>query len=422
MSDDNNFRKQFLALLSGNTISQIIPFLLIPFITHFYSKEEIGISANWFSIVGLIGIISTGRLEVAIPLPKKNLEAKLLFSSGLFITFCVTILSLLLVVFSEQIADFYHDPELKNHVWLMPFGVLSYGLLGLTTNWALRNRRYKRVTTGKIIQSLINNLGAVFLGYLAFGTSGLLIAWALSQFINAFILMDKNEFGKELWFSKLNFKTIKNILIKYKEFPLINSIHAFTDVFATQFLLFYFITIYYSKEELALFFLMTRYVKAPIVLVSGSVSQLYFVEASKAVVNKTSGLPIALKTIKTSFLFAIPFTIVLLVFGPSIFELYLGAEWRDAGVYAQFMAPMFFVFFFVSPLSSTPLMFNKQKTSFVFSLLGYLFTIGSIVIGNLFNWEFKCTLGLYSLFFSMYYLALIVWYLKLLKDAKAQIV
>lgn len=418
MSVDKNYRKQFLALLSGNTISQIIPFVLIPFITHFYTKEEIGISANWFSIVGLIGIITTGRLEVAIPLPKKDIEAKVIFSSGLFITLCITLLSLLVLPFSGQIADFYHSPELKEHIWLIPIGVLSFGLLGLTTNWALRNRRYKRVTIGKVAQSLINNVGAVLLGFLAFGTSGLLIAWALSQFINAFMLVDKKDFRDKLWSTKLNLKAIKRVLVKYKEFPLINSLHAFTDIFATQFLLFYFITIYYSQEELALFFLMTKYVKAPIVLVSGSVSQLYFVEASKAVANRESGLAIAMKTLKTSLLFAIPFTIILLIFGPKIFELYLGADWRDAGVYAQYMAPMFFIFFFVSPLSSTPLMFNKQKVSFIFSLIGYIFTLSSIVGGFLLGWEFKNTLALYSLFFSLYYLSLILWYLKLLRKAE----
>jgi O-antigen/teichoic acid export membrane protein len=415
MAKEKSYRSYFLAILSGNAVSQLIPFLIVPFITRIFTKDEIATSANWISIVTLIGIVATGRLEVAIPLPKSQKEARFVFSSGLIFTIAITLLSCILLFFTDEIAAQYKDPFLGEILWLIPVGVLSIGLLGITTNWSLRNRRYQQVSIGKIVQSIINNLGAVALGYYAFGVFGLVFAWVVSQFFNIFLLLGKGDNRAKLFVSKMDVSFFRKIVKKYKDFPLINSLHAFTDIFATQFLLFYMITVYFSKEELALFYLMFRYVKAPIGLISTSVGQLFYVEAGKAVSNQQSGLPVALQTMKTVSVFAIPFAVIVLLFGPTLFEIYLGSTWRDAGVYAQYMTPMFVVFFFVSPLSGTPLIFNQQKTAFLFSVIGYSFTLGSIVLGHYLNWKFTTTLGLYSVLFSMYYLVLIGWYLQLLR-------
>lgn len=415
MTSEKSYRFHFLTILSGNTLSQLIPFVIAPFLTRVFTKEDFGVNANWLSIVTLIGIISTGRLEMAIPLPKSNKEASRIFSSGLIFTVSFTLLSLLLIVFDDQIANWYKDPELKYYLQLAPIGVFSVGLLNTFNNWSLRHRKYRRISVGKVVQSIVNNAGALFLGYLSFGVWGLLIAWVVSQFLNAFVLIEKGDLS--YLFRRKNFNTsnFNTIVSKYKDFPLVNSLHAFTDIFATQFILFYLIAVYFSKEELGLFFLMHRFVRAPIVLISSSVSQLYYVEASKAIQQNLSGLPMAFKTMKTASIFAIPFLIILLFFAPSIFSWYLGSEWREAGVYAQYLAPMFFLSFFVSPLSGTPLIFNRQKTSFIINLCGYVLTLGSIFLGYMLEYTFAETLILYAISFSLLYFVLLVWYLSLLR-------
>lgn len=417
MIEGKSYRKFFLTILSGNVVSQMIPFLIIPFITRIFTKEEIATSANWLSMASLIGILATGRLDVAIPLPKSQREARFVFSSGFIIMLAVTLLSCVTIFFSHEIAVWYKDPMLESLVWLLPFGVASAGLVGITSNWALRNRQYKTVTSGKVVQALVNNLGAVVLGYLSFGTNGLIIAWVVSQFVNVFMLLERKEKQKQtkLWVSTIDFIFFNKIIRKYKEFPLVNSFHAFLDIFSTQFLLFYFISVYFSKEELALYYLMFRYVRAPINIVSSSAYQLYYVEINKLINNREPALPMAVKTIKTASIFAIPFVFVLVFFAPMVFEIYLGTTWREAGVYAQIFAPLFFLSFFSSPLSGTPLIFGKQKQALLFSVLAYSFSLGAIVLGHVLDWEFSKTLMLYSAILSTVYLLLIVWYLSLLK-------
>jgi O-antigen/teichoic acid export membrane protein len=302
---------------------------------------------------------------------------------------------------------------------MVPFSVVSFGLLGLTNNWNLRQEKFHLLSIGKIAQSIANNGLAALLGYIGWGINGLIIAWLLSQYVNIFILLV--GVNRKVSYKDFGIVTLKTTFKEYKDFPLINSLHAFTDIFITQFLLYWVISSYFGFLELGLFAMMNKYVKAPIVLVSTSVSQLFYVEAGKAINNGASLFPIVKKTVRTSVLFAIPFTIVLLLLGPWIFKIYLGTKWEVAGVYAQSLAPMLFLYFILSPISGLPILLNKQKGAFALSVLGYSFTIFALFIGIWLQLDFSKTLIIYGAAFSLFYVMILAWYYYLIKRQNARI-
>lgn len=400
-------------MLSGNTMSQLIPFLIAPLLARIFSPEEFAVLANFLAIVGVIGIISTGRLELAVPIPVEHKKAQDIVFSGLMITLGLGLLSILIPVFAFQIGKLYNDNELPQHLWLVPLSVISFGLLGLTNNWNLRQERFHLISIGKITQSIVNNGLAAILGYIGWGINGLIIAWILSQYLNILVLLI--GINKKVNYKDFGVVTLKNTLKEYKDFPLINSLHAFTDIFITQFLLYWLISGYFGFLELGLFAMMNKYVKAPIVLISSSVSQLFYVEAGKAINAGKSLFPIIRKTVRTSIVFAIPFILILLFFGPLIFKLYLGEKWEIAGNYARCISPMLLLYFILSPISGLPILLNKQKNAFIISLIGYGFTILSIFIGIWFKLSFENTLWLYGAAFALFYLGNLIWYYSLIK-------
>lgn len=414
MSSSNKiYFRNFLTMLSGNTLSQLIPFIIAPILSRLFSPEEFAVLANFLAIVGVIGIISTGRLELAVPIPIEHKKAQEIVYSGFIITLGLGIISILIPVFAYQIGALYNDKQLPEYLWLVPFSIISFGLLGLTNNWNLRQERFHLISIGKITQSIINNGLAAILGYIGWGVNGLIIAWLLSQYVNILVLL----FGVN---RKVNYKdfgvlTLKNTLREYKDFPLINSLHAFTDIFVTQFLLYWLISSYFGFLELGLFAMMNKYVKAPIVLISSSVSQLFYVEAGKAINSGQSLFSILKKTVRTSIIFGIPFIVVLLFFGPIIFKLYLGDKWEIAGAYARCISPMLLLYFILSPISGLPILLNKQKNAFVISLIGYTFTILAIFLGIWFNFSFEKTLWIYGGAFALFYLGNLIWYYSLIK-------
>ena len=76
-------------LTTGVGFSQLIPLILLPILTRYFSPEEFGFLAIFMAITQLIAIASTFRLEMAVVLPKKDTDAAIL---------CLTaFLSLLLI-------------------------------------------------------------------------------------------------------------------------------------------------------------------------------------------------------------------------------------------------------------------------------------------------------------------------------------
>lgn len=398
-------------MLSGNTVSQLIPFALAPLLARLFTPVEFAVLANFMAIVGMLGIVATGRLELAIVLPKEKREAQDIVFTGFAFTLLVAGVSLLFPLFADRVGEWYQDTSLSRYLWLVPVSVLSVGLLGLASNWSLRHQFFRSISSGKIAQSLVNNGLAACLGYWGWGIPGLIGAWLLSQFINILLLLIPIQ--RKVGRSDFSLSTFRTTLTAYRDFPTINSLHAFTDIFVTQFLLYWIISTRFGQTELGLFAVMHKYVRAPIILITSSVSQLYYVEAGKAIQEKSSPKPIWFRTVRTSLYFAIPFTIVLLLAGPHLFQWYLGTTWTLAGDYARCLSPMLLMMFLVSPVSGTPILFQKQKHAYLFSIAGYLLSLTGLWIAIHYGFSFQTALWCYSGGYCIYQIGLLAWYLRL---------
>jgi len=247
----NKFISNFLTMLSGNTISQLIPFLLASLLTRIYLPTEFSVFSNILAISTLFGIVSCGRLELAIPLPKDKNKAQDILFTAIIITIIVSLLSCIVYFLSEKISVFYNNEILNNFLFYVPICVLSFGLLGITNNWILRNKEYKLLSTIKILQSIINNFGALAFGLLGYGITGLILSWLLSQFLPVIYILFKEKISWKK--NRFTIEIIKNIIINYKDFLMINSLHAFMDILATQVLMFWIISNFFGDENLGLY-------------------------------------------------------------------------------------------------------------------------------------------------------------------------
>ncbi len=397
-------------------ISQLIPFVVASFLTRIYLPTQFGLFSNVLAISTLFGIVSCGRLELAIPLPKEKNKAQDILFTSLVFTAVVTVVSFLIYLFSSSIGDFYNDVNLPNYLFYVPICVLSFGLLGVTNNWILRNKQYKVLSSIKISQSIINNFGALLLGYVGFGVHGLLISWLLSQFIPVVYILFKEKINWDK--NRFNKSVIIEVVKNYRDFPLINSFHAFTDIFATQVILFWMISTFFGESDLGMFTQMNKYVKAPVILITSSVSQMFYVEVSKAINDGKLVMPFLKQTLKTTVFFAIPFILVLFFFAPQMFSVFFGKKFIDyalAGEMARCNIPILFFMFIVSPISGLPILFKKQKKAFLLSVIGYLFGLSGLYLGAYFDFGIYKSLLIYSFLFSVYYIMLLTWYIQLIK-------
>ena len=415
MSESKAFGKSFLTLFSGNVIAQILPFIFAPFLSRIFSEEDFAVQANFMAIVSLIAIVSGGRYEFAIVLPKLKEKALNLLMLAIRIAVVISILSLSIILFDDAISDLYNDDVLIEYLPLVSIGILALSLNTILVQWLVRMKMYREISTIKISQGVLINTITLVMGYMMFGVTGLILGWILGLVLTAaisFVLIKKS-----IDLSVVNGGEMKSLAKEYKDFPMINSLHAFTDLLFSQFILFAIITNEFGLLYLGLFFMMNKYLRAPIRVIGSAVGQIYYKEANERYINNESVLPLLFKSVKIVSVFAVPICLIILFFGPNMFAWYLGEPWRDSGVYAQIMALPILLNFLIAPITTTTLIFKKQKTAFLISLFGYTLALVALEIGVYYNWEFKDALILFAAAMSAYYLYLLFWYIYLTRKA-----
>ena len=379
------FGKQVLTLMVGTTIAQALPIAVSPILTRLYQPSDFGILVLFTSIVGMVGIIATGRYEMAIVLPDKEEDAANLLGLSITVTFCVC-LALLLVVwlFNAKITSMLGNAEVGRWLYLTPVSVVMTGLYQSFTFWCSRQEKFKRLAISRVSQSGATAAGNVIMGAARLGTSGLIGGTLLGQAISTIVLAGQVWKGDRGKARSVTIGKMVELGIRYKDFPLVNSVHAFIDVVQSSGLVFL-ISAYFSTIVLGLYSFVIRILKMPLSLIGGAVSQVFFQKASM-LYNEGGNLSLLVKkTMLRLTLIAIPIFLVLVFFAPILFSTLFGANWRLAGEYARILSPWVLFNFIFSPVSGVYLIVGKQKQAILFGILDTLLKIGSILVGAYFQ-------------------------------------
>lgn len=416
MTQNKSFSKNFLILFSGNGIGQLLPILFAPILGRLFTEEDIAVQTNFLAIVGLISIISGGRYEKAFVLPADKSKAMNLFGLASRITIVLSVLSLGFYFFRNELDALYDDGKMADYMIFVFVAVPIYGFTNILNDWLVKAGLYKSITTSGIARSAFVSLFSVLFGYLSFGASGLIFGALIGMFVAVIMMFISAR--DSLDFSLISKSGMRDVAGEYKDFPLINSAHAFTDILFGQFILYLVMTREYGLAEFGLFAMMTKYLGASMKSVGNSVGQLYYKEASDLHAAGKIVQPVFFRSVKLVLLFAVPLLILILLAGPVLFEWYLGPRFYESGVIAQIMIFPMFINFVVSPVSGTPLIYRKQGMAFAFSLVAYIAGIGVIMWGSIAGLEFYNTLKLYAAVQALYYIWLFIWYYSLTRSSR----
>ncbi len=151
----NAFARGFSVLVGGTAGAQLLTVLAAPLLTRLYSPEDFGLLAVYASLLALIGVVSSLRYELAIPLPEDDVEAANVAVLSLILVGISTLLSGALVwQLGPAIADALSVPALADYFWLLPAGVLLGGAYTVFNYWSVRTKRFSTIASTRIRQSL----------------------------------------------------------------------------------------------------------------------------------------------------------------------------------------------------------------------------------------------------------------------------
>ncbi|MEN8929325.1 MAG: lipopolysaccharide biosynthesis protein [Flavobacteriales bacterium] len=439
----SEFSRNVMTLLTGSAFAQLIPLLLMPVISRLFSPEEFGLFAFYFSLVSFFLVISSGRYEMAILLPKKDKDAINVLALAFSILVGVSLILLLALLFFEKnIQEIIDKPELNDWLLLIPLCVFVTSGHKIFTYWSNRKKRFKNTSLSIVTQStsrsavlffggLMKNdfftgtetktgfFKAIFKkdfvvssGITPLGIGSFILSYVIGFSLSFFYLLvgflrNDRELLKEIKKDRIKF-----LAKKHEKFPKINSLHALADELKNSGVTF--VISYLFNDVILGFYSMTfRVLRAPLSVIGNSFSQVFLQKAAEMHAHNQDFVPLIKKTVKKLALIALPIFIPIVFFGPQLFSFVLGDKWEIAGQYAQYLTPWLFLNFAISPILQVALVLDKQKEIFGFALVGNLIIFISIFIGGYFFNDIIKGFILLSILQLFYYFFVYKWVLKI---------
>lgn len=381
-----------VGVLAGGTVgAQVLLVLASPILTRIYTPEDFGLLAVYSSLLALIGVISNLRYELAIPLPEDDQEAANIAMLCLMLLVISSLLTgILVILLGQDIANVLNVPQLANYLWLLPIGVLLSGGYAIFNYWGIRTKRFSIIASTKLKQAvatLLIQLAAFKLGGIA-----LLIGHVAGQGIGTGSLAKAALTRTE--FKKFSLDDLKKIAVRYQKFPKFSTWAGFVNIAGHQLPPIMFAA-FFTAGTAGLYALAHRILSLPASLIGGAIGDVFFSHAAES--HRDGKLEeMYLKLQDTLIQIGLPPAMLLIVAGPELFALVFSEAWREAGVYAQWLALGIFAGFVVSPLSQIFTILEKQKTGLILQITLFTSRLIAIFIG-IWQENLILTVALFSL-------------------------
>ncbi len=359
--------------MTGTGIAQVIPIAIIPILTRMFSPEDFGLLALYAACVSILGVVATGRYEIAIMLPKDDEDARLLLQLSMLVAlFFSFLISIPISIWNAQIARFLGNENIAVWLYLVPVSVLFTGIYQALTYWNNRQKKFINTAVSRVNQSLFQGFSQTSLGFLQ--VSGGLICGQFVGIVSGLIYLLKKDRNYKSLIRKSKINSIQKQGIKYHKFPTYGVWGALCDAGAVQMPVIL-LTKFYSNSVTGMFSLTFRVLNMPTSIISSAIAQVLFQKVVE--ISQTEPEKLNLYIIKMFlllFIIYLPAVPVLFIWGESLFSIIFGNEWSQAGVYAGYLVIAVAVRFAVSPLSAVLGLEQNIKMGVLWQVL-YLCTI-----------------------------------------------
>lgn len=395
-------------LTIGTSIAQFFPMLFYPVLCRIFTPAEFGLLEILTTITTILAVIATGKYESSILVTRTKKEAAnivglvlSLSSSLLFTSFIV------LQIFSYQLSEWLHTPELKNWLFVCPLSAFAIIIYNCYNEWCVRNKYFINLSWNKITNAAATTLSKLLLGLVKIVNNGLIGGDLIGRYISAGTCIFRTLKKDRIEFSKVSYKHMRVMARKYIEFPkftlpdqLLSTIGGSIPVL--------FIGAYFNNSEVGFFAMTMNILSVPISVISIAVKDVFRQRANEEYIKNGNCTVIYLQLLKFIIKLGVSGSLLLFFFLPSIFSLVLGKQWQIAGEYSQILLPMVLLSFISMSLSGVLIITGKMKVSMYWQIYYVLITILSLFIGLFFFKNIKITLVCFAVGRSSAYLIYIM--------------
>lgn len=360
-------------LFSGIGIAKILSLLSIPLLSRLYSIDEFGVWGTFWALMMIGKTISCGGFQVCLMLPKEESKAKDMLAISYRFNWWTMLVSItgvaMLILLAPTVIS---SDNIIFFLIAVPVSVFMEGKSWAVHNWLNRKGQYKEMSYGNVAQTGITVALQVLFGWWAID-KGLIWGTLIGQVILMITLL---TLAKLPFFLKASTERLKEAFIEYKSFLTKGVPGDLINNSASQ-LPFVFFTGSFGEAMNGQFSMVQqRVLSAPINLVSAAVSPVFFKEANVAHLAQDGSLRKLVSRFSWIMwaLIIVP-VLAIVFFGPEIFAFVLGEEWKLAGEYARWLAPLMGVRFVTHPLSYLVDIKHRLRAQLVYNIALLLATV-----------------------------------------------
>ena len=394
-----------LATAAGQAI-----FLLIsPVLTRMYSPDAFGLFTVLTAVIAVLAVVSTLRLELAVPLAPSNREARRVVVAGVSAAFLICLVAGGIVSLNTgAIAGAFAGIDAAGWLWVVPVSAFLFGSYEIVSQYAVRHKRYSLLGKRSFVQGA--GMSAAQLGFGFFSVrGGLLLGQMVGKAAAIAFMLPGLRLVSGIAVRDMSLRTWKRSMRANWRFPLFLMPSALLNTLGTQ-IPFVLIGLLYGAPIVGLLGLTQRVLAAPASLIGQAVSNVYMGESAKTHRTATgSNYRFFMKTSTILAIVGVPFFGVVFLVAPSVFELVFGQEWQEAGYYAQAMSLSFLLQFVVGPVSQTLIINNAQLTQLMWDSGRLAVVTGAIVAASAFGADALLAVWIYSATSAIAYV--ILWLL-----------
>lgn len=376
-----HFARSVAVLGGGTAAACAIAAIGSPIITRLYSPTDFGTLGVFASIISILGVMTTWRFEMAIPVAEDDQTA----ADVLVMTLCLVVgMSVILGggmwLVGGWLSQQLSAPTLAPYLWLTPIGLATVGVYQVLLRWAVRKKAFPIIAKTKMWQGLGVVAAQIGLGLLHAGALGLLIGnivWQSAGSTSLVRLTRRHDTGFRFEFSLARMARAAN---RFRRFPLYSAWATLLNAFSVS-VVALLLSAGFGAAPVGFYTLAVQVLGAPMSIVGNSIGQVFFSSMRDA---KTSGTTAAftLAVYRRLLEISMPVVLVLACAAPELFAVAFGPEWRTAGKYAQWLLPYFLMEFLSSPLWSVLAVLEHQHIDLLVQLSLLIGRLAAMIIGT----------------------------------------
>lgn len=376
------FTWNVLVMLTGTVAGQAVSLLLSPILTRIYGPSEFGYLSVYSSVLGILSVMASLGLDLAIPIAATEAEcANLLALSSLALLGTTAIVGIATCLISSDLLTRLSLEPLESYRWLLPIGFACLGgyyVMVAIATWA---GAFKDIARTRISQGVSGPVSQILLGWMGCGTPGLVVGYVIGQSSGTLLLLSRVVMRRRALLRAMSWSGMAAAARRYVDFPLFASWARLLDMAGSGTILFILFTACYSSEIAGFMFLSERVIARPLLLVSTSFLQVFTGEAGRALNHDPAMLRRRFyQVVPLQFLVAGCWILIANMAAGWVFPRLFGPEWAAAIPYLRALSLSYLVLTVLHPVSTTLQMMEWQIASAVWQIARLILVVAGVLL------------------------------------------